>query len=97
DLLYGNALAVSGSALLMAAVVVVIAWPHTAHWKLGAWFSIVGAVQIGLLALTARYRQVRDLADDAHAWGWRFALFEAVAGLLWGTSAFALVSADHPL
>ena len=45
DLLYGNTNAVSGSALLMAPLIAVIAWPHTSKSNIAAWCGAVAVVQ----------------------------------------------------
>jgi signal transduction histidine kinase/ActR/RegA family two-component response regulator len=97
EMLYGNALAVSGSALLMAAMIAAIAWPHTARSKLIAWGVAALLVQVYMLWLTARYRSADDRAAASSAWGWRFAATAGVAGVIWGSAAFVLVGADHPL
>jgi signal transduction histidine kinase/ActR/RegA family two-component response regulator len=97
EMLYGNALAVSGSALLMAAMIAVIAWPHTSHSKIISWAVIALLVQACMIWLTSRYRRADDRATASSAWGWRFAATSGVAGVVWGSAAFVLVRADQPL
>lgn len=97
EMLYGNALAVSGSALLMVAMIAIIAWPHTSHIEIIGWSIAALLVQVGDLALTAWYRAAADRATAASKWGWRFAAASGVAGVVWGSSAFVLVDADQSL
>lgn len=97
EMLYGNALAVSGSSLLMAAMIALIAWPHTSHTKIIAWGVVALLVQGCMLWLTARYRSADDRATASSAWGWRFAAAAGVAGIVWGSAVFVLVDADQPL
>ena len=97
EMLYGNALAVSGSALLMAAMITFIAWPHTSHTRLIAWTAVALLVQVCMLWLTSRYRSAGDRATASIAWGWRFAATAGVAGIVWGSAAFVLVGANQPL
>lgn len=96
-MLYGNALAVSGSSLLMAAMIALIAWPHTSHTKIITWGGAALMAQVCMLWLTARYRSADDRATASSAWGWRFAAAAGVAGIVWGSAAFVLVDADQPL
>lgn len=97
EMLYGSSLAVSGSALLMVAMIAVIAWPHTSHSKIIAWAMVALLVQAGMLLLTTRYRRAGDRATASSAWGWRFAATAGVAGVVWGSAAFVLVDADQSL
>jgi signal transduction histidine kinase len=97
EMLYGNALAVSGSALLMVAMIAVITWPHTSHVRIISWSIVTLSVQVALLALTIWYRGADTRATAAGAWGWRFAALSGVAGVVWGSSAFVLVEADQSL
>ncbi len=97
EMLYGNALAVSGSSLLMGAMIALITWPHTSHTKIITWGAVALLVQVCMLWLTARYRSADDRATASSAWGWRFAAAAGVAGMVWGSAAFVLVDADQPL
>jgi two-component system, sensor histidine kinase len=97
EMLYGNTLAVSGSALLMAALIAVIAWPHTSWVNIVAWCGAVVLVQAYVLWLSASYRRATDRETASRAWGWRLAITAAVAGVVWGAGAFVLVSSDKSL
>src|ERR1700754_3949968 len=97
EMLYGGALAVSGATVLMVAMIAVIAWPHTAHSAIIAWSAAALVVQGCTLALTSLYRHAGDRADASKIWGWRFAITAGVAGVVWGSAAFVLVSADASL
>jgi signal transduction histidine kinase len=97
EMLYGNALAVSGSALLMVAMIAVITWPHTSHTRIVSWSIVALLVQVGMLALTTWYRGADNRATASGSWGWRFAALSGIAGVVWGSSAFVLVDADQSL
>ncbi|MGH8188791.1 MAG: hypothetical protein ACREUC_19695, partial [Steroidobacteraceae bacterium] len=97
EMLYDNTLAVSGSALLMAALIAVIAWPHTHVVNIAAWSGAVLLVQGYVQWLSAAYRHASDRETASRAWGWRLAIANAVAGLIWGAAAFVLVGADKSL
>src|ERR1044072_616839 len=88
EMLYGNALAVSGSALLMVAMIAVITWPHSSHTRIIGWSIATLLVQVGSLVLTASYRNSDDRATASGSWGWRFAAASGIAGCVWGSSAF---------
>jgi two-component system, sensor histidine kinase len=97
EMLYGNALAVSGSALLMVAMIALITWPHTSHDRIIAWGSIALLVQAYMLWLAERYRRALDRETASSTWGWRFAATAGVAGVVWGSAAFVLVGANQSL
>ena len=90
-MLYGNTLAVSGSALLMAALIAVIAWPHASQSQHLAWCGAV-LVQAGVQWLLSRYRtRRRSRQPRPRAWGRHLAITAGVAGVIWGSAAFVLV------
>lgn len=97
ELLYGNALAVSGSALLMVAMIAIITWAHTPHTRIISWSIAALLVQAAMLALTIWYRGADNRDTASGAWGWRFAALSAIAGVVWGSSAFVLVDANQSL
>ena len=97
EMLYGGGLAVSGATSLMVAIIAFIAWSHTAHSTLIIWSIAALLVQGCTLLLTALYRRADDRADASKVWGWRFAIIAGVAGMIWGSAAFVLVSADESL
>lgn len=97
EMLYGNALAVSGSALLMVAMIAVITWPHTSHNLIITWGSVALLVQAYMLWLAERYRRAKDRETASSAWGWKFAATAGVAGFIWGSAAFVLVTANQSL
>src|SRR5262245_30166540 len=97
EMLYDNTLAVSGSALLMAALIAVIAWPHTQVTNLVAWVGAALLVQASVLALSGAYRRASDRETASTVWGWRLAAAAAVAGIVWGSAAFVLVGPDKSL
>src|SRR5690606_37260095 len=95
-LLYGNTLAVSGSAVLMAALVAVIAWPYTTALNLTAWCSAVLVVQIGVQLLAFSFSRASEQTSTSEQtsprdWGWRLAIVAAAAGVVWGSAVFVLV------
>lgn len=96
-MLYGNTLAVSGSALLMAALVTVIAWPYAELVNITLWCGAVVVIQGGVLWLSTAYRGSNSLERESTAWGWRFTLGAGIAGVVWGSAAFVLVDVDLPL
>jgi signal transduction histidine kinase len=95
EMLYGSSLAISGSALLMIAMIAVIAWPRTSHSKIIAWAVVALLVQACMLLLTHRYRHAGDRATASSAWGWRFTATTGLAGVVWGSAAFVLVDANE--
>jgi two-component system, sensor histidine kinase len=97
EMLYDNTLAVTGSALLMAALITVIAWPHTRVANIAAWGGAVLLVQASVLALSAAYRRAGDRETASRRWGWRLATAAGVAGVVWGSAAFVLVGPDKSL
>lgn len=96
-MLYGNSLAVSGSALLMAALITVIAWPYADIVNIVLWCGAVVVIQGGVQLLTAVYRRSPKLELESTAWGWRFTFGAAVAGIVWGSAAYVLVDVNRPL
>jgi signal transduction histidine kinase/CheY-like chemotaxis protein len=97
DLLYGNTLAVSGSALLMAALIAVIAWPHTSKTNIAAWCAAVLVVQAYVQWLATRYHRASDRETASAAWGRHLAITAGVAGVIWGAAVFVLVGPDKSL
>ncbi len=97
EMLYDNTLAVSGSALLMTALIAVIAWPHTQVTNIVAWAGAALLVQASVLALSAAYRRASDRDNASRRWGWRLAAAAGVAGIVWGSAAFVLVGPDKSL
>lgn len=95
EMLYGSSLAISGSALLMVAMITVIAWPRTSHSKIIAWAVVALLVQACMLLLSHRYRHAGDRATASSAWGWRFTATTGLAGVVWGSAAFVLVDANE--
>jgi signal transduction histidine kinase/CheY-like chemotaxis protein len=96
-LLYDNAFAVSGSAILMAALVAVIAWPYSVRTHLVAWCCAVLLVQLSLQGLASSYRKDGGRSVAPREWGWRLAVIAAIAGLIWGSAVFVLVGRDQSL
>src|SRR5262245_5117731 len=97
DLLYGNTLAVSGSALLMAALIAVIAWPHTSKANIAAWCGAVAIVQAYVQLVAMRYHRAGDRETASAAWGRHLAITAGVAGIIWGSAVFVLVGPDKSL
>jgi signal transduction histidine kinase len=97
EMVYGNTLAVSGSALLMAALVAVIAWPHSNSLSIASWCSAVVLVQVYVQWLAFRYRHATDRETASRAWGSRLAMTAGLAGVVWGAAVFVLVGSDQPL
>jgi len=96
-MLYGNTLAVSGSAILMAIVIAVIAWPHARLSNLIVWCSAVLLVQIGVQVLAFGYHKAAAQDAAPLQWGWRLAIGAAIAGSIWGSAAFVLVDSSQSL
>lgn len=97
EMLYENTLAVSGSALLMAALIAVIAWPHASWINIAAWCGAVALIQAYVMWLSATYRRANDRETASRAWGWRLATAAAIAGIVWGSATFVLVGPDQSL
>lgn len=96
-MLYGNTLAVSGSALLMMVVIAVIAWPHARALNLAVWCGAVLLVQVGVQVLAFGYHKSPPQDEAPLQWGWRLAFGAAVAGAIWGSAVFVLVDSSQSL
>lgn len=96
-MLYGNTLAVSGSAILMAIVIAVIAWPHAHLVNLIVWSGAVLLVQVGVQVLAFGYHKAAAQDAAPLQWGWRLAVGAAIAGAIWGSAAFVLVDSSQSL
>lgn len=96
-LLYGNTLAVSGSAVLMAMLVAIIAWPHTSSARVFAWCSAVLVVQAGIQWIAFEYRRAGNALAEPRVWGTRMAIASAIAGMVWGSAVFVLVAQRQSL
>lgn len=96
-MLYGNTFALSTSALLMAALIVVIVWPHTGWINLAAWGGSVLLVQLHTQWLAFAYRRAKDRETASREWGWRLAVTAAAAGVVWGAAPFVLVDSNQTL
>jgi two-component system, sensor histidine kinase len=96
-LLYDNTLAVSGSAILMAALVGVIAWPYSGWLNVSLWAAAVIVVQAIVQWLAFSFSRASSEQTAPREWGWRLAVVAAIAGFVWGSSAFVLVGPDQLL
>ena len=96
-LLYDNTLAVSGSAILMAALVAVIAWPYSGWLNVSLWAAAVIVVQAIVQWLAFSFSRASSEQTAPREWGWRLAVVAAIAGFVWGSSAFVLVGPDQLL
>lgn len=96
-LLYGNTMAVSISAVLMAMLVSVIAWPHTDSSRVFAWCAAVVIVQAGGHWLAFAYRRAAHAITDPRTWGMRMAVAAGIEGVVWGSAVFVLVAAGQSL
>jgi two-component system, sensor histidine kinase len=96
-MLYGNTLAVSGSAILMAIVIAVIAWPHAPTLNLAIWCGAVLLAQVGVQILALGYHRAAAHEAAPLQWGWRLAVGAGIAGAIWGSAAFVLVDSSQSL
>ena len=96
-MLYGNTAAVSGSAVLMAVLMVIIAWPDVSGLKIFIWCTAVLLVQAGVQWLTFAYRRADNAQSEPRLWGMRLANAAFVAGIIWGSAAFVLVGPNQSL
>ena len=96
-MLYGNAAAVSTSAMLMAALMIVIAWPQTSGLRIFAWCAAVVVVQTAGQWLAFAYRRAPNAQTEPRLWGMRLANVAFIGGLVWGSAAFVLVADAQPL
>jgi len=96
-MLYGDSLAISGWAILMAAIIVAIAWPHTDIARSATWLGGVLLIQIGGQWLSYAYRRSPSASTTPGVWGWRFTVVAAIAGLVWGFATFVLVDDNESL
>lgn len=96
-MLYGNTLAIAGSALLMAALMVIIAWPQVSAARLLGWCTAVALVQGWQQWLTYAYRRASNATAKPRLWGMRLAIVAGIAGLVWGSAVFVLVDTNQSL
>lgn len=96
-LLYGNTLAVSASAVLMAMLVAIIAWPYTSSIRVLAWCGAVLLAQAGAHWLAFQYDRNNGAQIDPRTWGMRMAVASGVSALVWGSAVFILVDRNQPL
>jgi len=96
-MLYGNTAAVSGSALLMASLMVIIAWPDVSGLRILCWCTGVLLVQAGVQWLTFAYRRAANAQTEPRLWGMRLANAAFIAGLVWGSAAFVMVGPNQSL
>ncbi len=96
-LLYDNTLAASGSAILMAALVAVIAWPYSGFLNVAAWVGAVFVVQAVVQWLAFSFDRASGEQIAPREWGWRLAIVGAVAGVVWGSAVFVLVGREQSL
>jgi signal transduction histidine kinase len=96
-MLYGNASAVSTSAILMAALMVIIAWPQVPGSHIFAWCVAVVLVQAAGQWLAFAYRRAANAQTEPRTWGMRLANVAFIGGLVWGSAAFVLVGDSQSL
>jgi len=96
-LLYGNSLAVSVTAILMAALVAAVAWQHTSADRILGWSAAVLVVQGALQWLAYSFQHSDSAESQPQLWGQRLTITAAVAGLVWGSAAFVLVTPGDTL
>jgi signal transduction histidine kinase len=96
-MLYANRWAVSSSALIMAVLIAIVAWPSSTPLRVLSWCAVVIAIQAGLQALALSFRK-HSLEDvDPRIWARRFTRASVVAGTVWGSAVFVLVPSNEPL
>ena len=96
-LLYGNTLAVSGSSLLMAALIAIIVWPQASAVAVFGWCGAVVLVQAGTQWLSSEYRRATSAGSEPRPWGTRFTIAAGIAGVVWGLVVFVLVGPNQSL
>lgn len=96
-MLYGNTAAISGSAVLMAALMVIIAWPQVSATRIILWCSAVLLVQAAAQWVALLHRRAGDAESEPRRWGIRLAMVAGIAGVVWGSSVFLLVDVNQPL
>jgi len=98
--LYGGTGAMTSAALLMAVIVLMVAWPQISGDRLLGWAVAVLLVQAGIQWLSHRYRQAADRqagpGRGPSYWATRLAMLSALDGLVWGCAPFVLVAAGQP-
>lgn len=96
-LLYGNSLAVSVTALLMATLVAVIAWSNSSADRVLAWCGAVLVVQCAVQWLAHSFHNDASAPSRPDIWGKRLTIVAVASGIVWGSAAFVLVRADDTL
>lgn len=94
--LYGGTGSMTGAALVMAAIVIMVAWPQTSGDRLLGWAVAVLLVQAGIQWLSHRYRHTADREAGSRSWATRLAMLSGIDGLVWGCATFVLVNAEQP-
>lgn len=95
-LLYGNSLAVSITALLMAALVAIVAWPGSSPARILSWCAAVVVVQCAAQWLAFSFHR-DSAAYRSEIWGRRLAIIAGISGFVWAAALFALVTPDDML
>ena len=96
-MLYSNRWAVSSSAIIMAVLIAIIAWPKSTPLRVLGWCAVVLVIQGWLQLTTVSYRKQSTSDSDPHLWAGRFARASVVSGAVWGAAAFVLVPDNQPL
>lgn len=96
-LLYGNSLAVSATALLIAALLAVIAWPHAAAERVFTWCGTVLIVQGAVQWLAHSFHKDPQAASRPDLWGRRLTVVAVASGIVWGAAVFVLVEPGDTL
>lgn len=96
-LLYSNTIAISLSAVLMAMLVSIIAWPYTSSSRVFYWCAAVLLVQGGSHWLAFAYRRAVNAITGPRVWGIRMAIAAGIAGVVWGSAVFVLVAEGQSL
>jgi signal transduction histidine kinase len=76
---------------------VVTEWPYAALPTLGVWLAMQAAAQGVRFLLWRGYRRATLTEANADAWGWGYAGYLGLAGLVWGACAFLFFRVDVPI
>ena len=90
----GNAFA---AAMVVTVYMAVTAWPFQAPALVIGWLAVQISTQLLRLALVATYRRARPADADLPRWANLVTAYMALAGAVWGSTAFLFINLDDPI
>jgi signal transduction histidine kinase/CheY-like chemotaxis protein len=80
-----------------ALIVSALLWTSTSHALLLGWLAVMALLTLGRVVLARSYRRADPAPGEARAWGRRYVLGSALAGVLWGAAGFFFLRDASPV